>query len=513
MNPFIIARKWPDKPATIIAETGESMSYSELANQAARIATVLRASGLRYGDHIAFMQRNGLGFHPICWGAWLAGLYFTPISTHLKAEEVAHIILDSGATVVIADPAFHDAVHQAREITGPDAARWFMTGPALGPFASLTDAVEAAAPMQSSPDFQVGSDMLYSSGTTGRPKGILPGLEKKRDDPDPLSKLFETLYGFSDQTVYLTPAPLYHGSPLKFSMAIHRFGGTNVILSKFDAAQALAAIEDYTVTHSQWVPTMLHRLHRLPVEVRQGHDLSSHQVAIHAAAPCPPDLKRQMIEWWGPIIHEFYAGSEAAGLTAITSEEWLERPGSVGRAVLGVVHIVDEKGKELPPGENGHVYFSDGPRVTYHNDPQKTAAATLPNGWFTLGDMGWLDPDGYLYLSDRKDFMIITGGVNVYPKEIEDVLTMHPQVRDVAVFGLPNEEFGEEIWAVIQPESAHDVDRARLEETLRQYCRTKLSPIKTPRVFDFVETLPRMENGKLYKTALRRNYLSAEEKT
>ncbi len=513
MNPFVIAGTSPDKPATIIAETGERMSYTQLADRAARIATVLRASGLDRGDHIAFMLKNGLEFHPICWGAWLAGLYFTPISTHLKAEEVAHIILDSGAQCVIAEPVFQDVVLQARDVTGPATARWFMTRAAASPFEALDDAVAAASPMQSAGDSAIGADMLYSSGTTGQPKGILPSLEKKRDDADPLSKLFEKLYGFSDKTIYLTPAPLYHGSPLKFSMAVHRFGGTNVILSKFDAARSLAAIGDFSVTHSQWVPTMLHRLSRLPEEVKQGYDLSSHQVAIHAAAPCPPELKQQMIDWWGPIIHEFYAGSEAVGLTAITSEEWLQRPGSVGRAVLGVVHIVDEEGKELLPGETGHIYFSDGPQVTYHNDPQKTAAATLPNGWFTLGDMGWLDEDGYLFLSDRKDFMIITGGVNVYPKEIEDALIMHPQVRDVAVFGLSDEEFGEAIWAVVQPERLCEVDHSQLEEKLREYCRARLSPIKTPRVFDFVETLPRMDNGKLYKTALRRSYLGAGART
>jgi acyl-CoA synthetase (AMP-forming)/AMP-acid ligase II len=349
--------------------------------------------------------------------------------------------------------------------------------------------------------------MLYSSGTTGKPKGILPRLDQKRDDPNPLAMLLRRLYGFDHATRYLTPAPLYHGSPLKFSMAVHRFGGTNVIMERFDADGALAAIDDYKVTHSQWVPTMLHRLVRLPDEVRARHDLSSHRVAIHAAAPCPVELKHQVIDWWGPIVHEFYAGSEAVGFTAIDTAEWLERPGSVGRAVLGEIHIVGEDGAEVPIGEIGQIYFGNAPQIIYHNDPEKTARAYLANGWITLGDMGRVDEEGYLYLSDRKDFMIITGGVNVYPKEIEDVLVMHPSVDDAAVFGLPNAEFGEEIKAVVQP-AAWPRDETALIDELTRHCRERLSSIKLPKSFDLARALPRQENGKLYKKALRESYLA-----
>jgi long-chain acyl-CoA synthetase len=505
MNPLVVAEHDKHRSAIVLAGSGNSISYGELSDQMRRVAKAFLDMGLVYGDHIALMLPNGLDYHPICWGAWLAGLYFTPISTHLKEDEVEHLVSDSGSSLVICAPEFEEVMRNVR-VRQPHVSHWLTTGPATEGFASLGEIAERNTPLETSADHLVGSDMLYSSGTTGRPKGIVPPLGRKRDDADPLSTLLSKLYGFSDETVYLNPAPLYHGSPLKFTMAVHRFGGTVVIMPKFDAEAALQAIQDHKVTHSQWVPTMLHRMYRLPDETKAKFDLSSHQVAVHAAAPCPPELKRAMLDWWGDILHEFYAGSEAVGYTAIGPKEWREKPGSVGKSVFGAIHVVDDEGKELPPGQIGQIYFSGGPKISYHNSPEKTASAYLPNGWFTMGDMGHLDADGYLYLADRADFMIITGGVNVYPKEIEDLLIMHPAIQDVAVFGVPNEDFGEEVKAVVQPYDLSG-DLEALAEELLAFCREKLSRIKSPRTIDFVETLPRRDNGKLYKKSLREMYL------
>ncbi len=507
MNPLVMARQDPDRPATINASTGEMMSYGALDDLSRRLAAGFRALGLQPGDHIAMMVSNELMFHPICWGAWLAGLYFTPVSTRLRRDEVEHLITDSGSKLVIASPSFEDLMVDLKA-TLPGVGNWFLTAAGAGGLPTIDDLVAGLEPLEVGPNALVGADMLYSSGTTGKPKGILPRLGLRRDDPNPLAMLLKRLYGFDQDTRYLTPAPLYHGSPLKFSMAIHRFGGVNVIMERFDAEEALAVIAGHGVTHSQWVPTMLHRMVRLPAEVKARHDLSKHRVAIHAAAPCPVELKRQIIDWWGPIVHEFYAGSEAVGFTAIDTPEWLERPGSVGRAVLGDIHIVGEAGVELPAGEVGQIYFGGGPKVAYHNDAEKTARAYHPKGWMTLGDMGRVDDEGYLYLSDRKDFMIITGGVNVYPKEIEDVLIMHPDVEDAAVFGVPNAEFGEEVKAVVQP-VVWPNDEAAFIEALSNHCRGRLSSIKLPKSFDLARALPRQENGKLYKKALRDIYLAA----
>ncbi len=505
MNPFLIAKERPAAVATIIAETGASMTYGELAETAGRIASAFRALGLQPGDHIALMLPNSIWYHPVGWGAWLAGLYWTPISTRLQHGEVAHILSDSDSRLVVTSPEFEPLMAALQPADTP-VTHWYTIGEGDSRFLPITALIDGHTPIETTPQTPAGSDMLYSSGTTGRPKGILPKLGRARDEADPLSTLLTKLYGFTQDSVYLCPAPLYHGSPLKYTLAIHRVGGTNVIMTKFDAEEALAAIERYHVTHSQWVPTMLSRMVRLPDEVKAQYDLSSHAVAVHAAAPCPPELKRQLIDWWGPIVHEFYAGSEAIGYTAIDTEQWLAHPGSVGRTVLGEIHIVGEDGEELPAGEVGQIYFGAGPQIAYHNDPEKTASVYHAHGWITMGDMGRLDEEGYLYLSDRKDFMIITGGVNVYPKEIEDLLAVHPAVADVAVFGVPNEEFGEEVKAVVQPVEWPD-DEASFSDMLTAHCRANLSAIKVPRSFDLARELPRQENGKLYKKALRAAYL------
>jgi acyl-CoA synthetase (AMP-forming)/AMP-acid ligase II len=300
---------------------------------------------------------------------------------------------------------------------------------------------------------------------------------------------------------------MYHAAPLRFSLAFHRVGSTVVVMERFDAEQALALIEEHRVTHSQWVPTMFIRMLKLPAEVRQRYDVSSLQVAIHAAAPCPVAAKEQMIEWWGPVLHEYYAGTEGNGFVYCNSEQWLDHKGTVGQALMGEIHIVGEDGEELPAGEPGTVYFGGGAEFSYHNDPEKTAASRDPKGrgWTTLGDVGYLDEDGFLYLTDRKAYMIITGGVNVYPQEAENVLALHPKVADVAVFGVPNEDFGEEVKAVVEPIAIDDAG-PELERELIAYCREHLADVKCPRTIDFRPELPRHPTGKLYKRLLKDEY-------
>ncbi|MCP4958149.1 MAG: AMP-binding protein, partial [Actinomycetia bacterium] len=357
------------------------------------------------------------------------------------------------------------------------------------------------------PDESPGFTMLYSSGTTGRPKGVkrpLPG--HAIDELDPRTANFmTTLYQYAPDMVYLSPAPMYHAAPLGCSQAVHRVGGTLVIMEKFDATQCLADLERYQVTHSQFVPTMFVRMLKLDEAERAGHDLSTLKVAIHAAAPCPVVVKKRMIEWWGPILYEYYAGSEGNGATIITSEEWLERPGSVGRVRTGQIHICDDEGYDLPPGEEGGIYFSGAGTYEYYKAPDKTAEAMLPGGRTTLGDIGYLDDDGYLFLTDRKAHMIISGGVNIYPQEIEDAMVMHPKVADVAVFGVPDPDMGEQVKAVVQPVDGLD-GSSELEAELIAFSRDHIAHYKCPKSVDFETELPRLPTGKLYKRILRDRY-------
>ena len=305
--------------------------------------------------------------------------------------------------------------------------------------------------------------------------------------------------------VYLSPAPLYHAAPLRFCMSVHQVGGTVIVMERFDPEEALALIQRYQVTHSQVVPTMFVRMLKLPDEVRARYDVSSLAGVVHAAAPCPVALKEQMIEWWGPIIHEYYAGTEGNGFVYCNSEDWLAHKGTVGKAIAGEIHIVDEDGEEVPVGQEGTIYFGGGTEFEYHNDPKKTAESRNDKGWSTLGDVGRLDEDGFLYLTDRKSYMIITGGVNVYPQEAENILAMHPKVLDVAVIGVPNEDFGEEVKAVVQPMDMAEAG-PDLERELIAYCREHLADVKCPRSVDFTDELPRHPTGKLYKRLLRDKY-------
>ena len=491
-----------------MAESGQTISYGELEDDSNRIAHLFRSLGLQRGDSIALCLENHPAFFKICWGAMRSGLYFTAISYRLQADEVEYIINDCGAKVLITSAHLTETFHGFREKLRNNPNCYMVDGTTAG--AESFEAAIREQPTTQISDQSYGQSLLYSSGTTGRPKGVKKPLPTMAwGEPDPVYLSRTTRYGFNEDSVYLSPAPLYHAAPLGFTMTVLRDGGVCVVMEHYDSERALELIERHRVTHSQWVPTMFVRMLKLPEDVRHRYRLDSHRVAIHAAAPCPVTVKEQMIDWWGPIIYEYYAGTEGNGSTTITSEEWLQHKGSVGRPSAECkVHILDDDGKELPTGEAGGVYFEGGGKFEYLGDETKTSASRSQEGWTTLGDIGYLDEDGYLYLTDRKSFMIISGGVNIYPQETENALITHPRVMDVAVFGIPNEEFGEEVKAVVQPVDMADAGPA-LEAELIAYAREKISHIKCPRTIDFMEALPRHPTGKLYKRLLKDKYWEA----
>jgi long-chain acyl-CoA synthetase len=507
MYPGVFAETTPDKPAYIMATSGHTVSYKELDDAANRLSQLFAAAGLKPGDHVALCLENHPRFLEVVWGAHYAGLIYTAASSRLTSNELAYIVNDCGAKAFITSTYKAD---QAAEIAPeiPNVRVRLMLDGAIEGHERYEEVV-AAYPAEPLPDRVEGMDMLYSSGTTGRPKGVLRAW-----DPQPLGTapgltlLLGGLFGFDADSMYLSPAPLYHAAPLRYTLTVHQLGGTAVIMEHFDAEQFLALVERHAITHTQLVPTMFVRMLKLPKETRQKYDMSSLKVAVHAAAPCPVPVKKQMIAWWGPIIHEYYAGTEGNGFVYCNSEQWLAHEGTVGVPVLGKVHIVDEEGNDLPPYESGTIFFEGGGTFEYHNDPDKTRGSRNEAGWSTLGDVGYLDADGYLYLTDRKAYMIITGGVNVYPQEAENVLVTHPKVLDVAVFGVPNEDFGEEVKAVVQPAQmpSTDDEGAMLERELIAYCKTQLADVKCPRSIDFRPELPRHPTGKLYKRLLKDEY-------
>jgi len=503
-HPSIHAQNHPHKIAYQMAGSGKAITYRELDELSNQGAQLFRALGLKPGDHVAFLMENRLAFMEIAWAAQRSGLYYTAISRYLTKDEIAYIIRDCGAKVFITSPKCAEQVRDL--VTAADGPLFFMVDEPEPGFRSW-DKEAGAQPTMPIADPVAGYDMLYSSGTTGRPKGIKKDFEGNPiEQASPLLRvLCADMCGMNADSIYLSPAPLYHAAPLRFNMMAIVLGGTSIIMEHFDAEDFLRLVEKYKVTQSQLVPTMFVRMLKLPEDVRKSYDVSTLKGAIHAAAPCPVDVKARMIEWWGPILIEYYAGSEGNGVTVCTSKQWLEHRGSVGRAVVGKIKILGEDDKELPTGEIGSVYFADAPVFSYHNDPEKTKRAYNEKGWSTLGDVGYLDADGFLYLTDRKSYMIISGGVNIYPQETEDVLITHPDVADVAVFGVPNEEMGEEVKAVVQP---HDMARAgkAFEEQLILFCRQHLSPIKCPRSIDFEPELPRTPTGKLVKRHLRERY-------
>ena len=501
MHPIAHAASRPDHPAVIMSGSGKQMTYGEMDAAANRFAQLLRARGIGAGDAFAVLLENRIEYYTLIWGSQRAGTMLVPISSRLTAPEAAYIIRDAEARLLITSGYFTGMLDAIRAEC-PGLAVLVMDSGDAEDFAAALGA-QAADPI---PDQSAGMVMLYSSGTTGRPKGIRPAPP---EDPDPQATV--PLVGLAvmgagmptdGSMVYLSPAPLYHAAPIGWSSVVHRLGGTVVMMERFDPEEALAAIAKYRVTDSQWVPTHFVRFLKLDPAIRTKYDLSSHQRALHAAAPCPVPIKQEMIEWWGEIVNEYYAGSEGIGMTLIRSGDWLTHPGSVGRAIYGTVHVCGPDGAELGPDEDGLIYFENALLPTYHNDPAKTAEAMHPKGWMTLGDIGHLDKDGFLFLTDRKSHMIISGGVNIYPQEIENLLVTHPKVMDAAVIGAPCPDLGEKVVAVVQPRDMADAGPG-LEADLRDFLSASLSKIKMPKLFDFRPDLPREANGKLYKRELR----------
>ena len=510
MHPGLIAVAQPNKIAYVMADSGQAVTYKELNDDSCRVAQLFRSRGLQWGDHIALMLENHAIFHKICWGAQRSGLYYTAISWRLQQPEVAYIVANCEAKVFISSYGRKDVVAPLAEQLRAAGVACFMVDGTVPGFESLE---EALAKMPTAPiaDEAEGTSMLYSSGTTGYPKGVNRPLERVGFGEGVAAAHLKNLYNATEDSVYLSPAPLYHAAPLGFTMGCLRFGTTVIVMEQFDPERALQYIEQFKVTHSQWVPTMFVRMLKLPEDVRRKYDLSSLQVAVHAAAPCPMSVKEQMISWWGPVLHEYYAGTEGNGFVKCDSTEWLAHKGTVGKALNCVVRICDDEGNELPVRETGTIYFEGGGKFEYYKDPEKTRASQHPQGWTTLGDVGYLDDDGFLYLTDRKHFMIISGGVNIYPQEAENVLIGHPKVVDVAVFGVPNEEFGEEVKAVVQLADMNDAGAA-LEQTLIAYCRSHIAALKCPRSIDFDAELPRHPTGKLYKRLLKDRYWEGHNK-
>jgi acyl-CoA synthetase (AMP-forming)/AMP-acid ligase II len=509
MAPSWHAAQTPDVPAIVMGSSGVTVTYRQLDERSRKFAHALRSRGLKVGDHIAILMENCPAFIEAAWAAQRAGLYYTAINSHLRPGEVQYVLDDCRAAALVSSQALTDVV------AGLDTSRIPLRVSADGGLAGFEryDDVVAAQPWAPLADECEGREMLYSSGTTGRPKGVRKPLPGNRFG-DPASTPAQIAQGLTAgnggaDAVYLCPAPLYHSAPLIGSMSWQRVGATVILMEKFDPRECLELIERHHVTDAQFVPTMFIRMLRLARAERERYDVSSLRRVLHTAAPCPITVKRQMLDWWGPIIDEYYSGTEDLGASYISAHEWLAHPGSVGRPI-DECHIVGPDGHELRAGDVGVVYFAGGRRFEYHNDPDKTATVANDKGWRTLGDMGFLDEDGYLYLTDRQAHMIISGGVNIYPQEAENVLAGHPAVTDVAVIGVPDDEMGEAVKAIVQLADSVVPD-ADLKFDLIAYCRSQLATFKCPRTVEFVDELPRDPNGKLYKRLLRERYWVGHE--
>ena len=486
-----------------MADTGMVSTYADLDACANRGAHFLRSLGLQSGDTLAMCVENAPCFFHVACAALRSGLTLVPVSTKLTVSEIAFIVRDSGAKAAVLSDAVGEAYVKVPQAL--DDVLLIGVGRNEAGYRSWDEGL-AAQPETPLHDECAGRDMLYSSGTTGRPKGIVYGdVGSGTRTSRSAVRMFDRLNVDSD-AVYLSPAPLYHSAPFGWSIGMLELGGTIVVMPRFEPEEALSLIEKYRVSVSQWVPTHFSRLVKLPPEVRNRYDVSSLKVAIHAAAPCPVPVKQEMIAWWGPIILEYFGSSEQTALTFITSEEWLSHPGSVGKCVLGKLHICDECGEPLPVGEIGEIYSEGGMNFAYHNDSEKTTKSRNRYGWSTVGDVGYLDRDGYLYLTDRKNFTIISGGVNIYPQEIENLLVTHPRVADVAVIGVPDADLGEKVTAVVQPLHMADANDAFRSELL-EWMRPSLSSVKLPKQIDFRPELPRLPTGKMAKHVLRAEYL------
>src|ERR1700756_463910 len=517
IRPHTSAHGGANKPAIILHPSGTVITFDDLEARANRLAHRFRKAGLREGDTVAILMENNEHIHAVMWAARRSGLYYVPINTHLTAAEAAYIIDNSNAKAIIGSAPLRETCEGlAVHLPGGLPALLMITGPippgdspasAWYPQPNWERYPECVADQPDTPiEYEVEGDLLqYSSGTPGRPKGIK--RELRHVAPAEAPGMMSALVGFwmDPDAVYLSPAPLYHTAPSVWSMNVQAGGITTVVLEKFDAEGCLDAIQRHRVTHAQFVPAMFVRMLKLPQDVRDSYDLSSLKRVMHAAAPCPVEIKKQMMDWWGPIIDEYYASSEAIGSTLITAEDWLAHPGSVGKPMLGGVHIVGEDGTEQPPGQAGEIYFEGGYSFEYLHDPTKTAASRDKHGWVTVGDVGYLDDEGYLYLTDRRHHMIISGGVNIYPQEAENLLVTHPKVLDAAVFGVPDDEMGQRVMAAVQTvEEADATDQ--FGDELMAWLRDQLSHFKCPRSIAFEAQLPRTDTGKLYKNGLIEKY-------
>jgi long-chain acyl-CoA synthetase len=497
----------PLQPAFIMASTGEAVTYRELEARCNRLAHLFRQRGLRRLDHYSIFMENNSRYLEACGAGERSGLYFTCVNSFLTASELAYILNNSQSRILITSVAKLDIAREALK----EAPKVELCIVADGEGESdrivgLADASKGL-PKTSIADECVGTAMLYSSGTTGRPKGILRPLpEQPPGHQLALFDFLEKLWQYREGMIYLSPAPLYHSAPQAAVNLTIRVGGTVIIMEKFDPEHYLQLVQRWGVTHSQLVPTMFSRLLKLPEEVRNRYDLSSLEIAIHAAAPCPALVKDDMIKWWGPIIHEYYGATEGLGFTACNSQEWLVHRGTVGKVLLGDLHILDENMQECPTGTAGTVWFKTASPFEYFNDPERTKEARSSDGSMsTVGDVGYVDADRFLYLTDRATFMIISGGVNIYPQECENLLITHPKIADAAVFGVPNPDLGEEVKAVVQPMPGIEPCE-ELAQELIAFCGQSLSRQKVPRSIDFEDQLPRLPTGKLYKRLLRDRY-------
>ncbi len=502
---WTLAQQDPNHLALVTPE-GREIPAGELLANCNRLTHGLRALGLKSGDCVATVLANGPEMIEVYLATFQAGLYLTPINHHLTASEIAYIVTDSEAKVLIASSRFAAECRQAADDAGMAPEHRFASGVIDGfrPYAQLGAGQREEAPEQRS----AGQVMNYTSGTTGRPKGVRRTLLPY--EPDAVASMyamFLAMFGIEPggKGVHLTGSPLYHTAVLTFAASSLHYGHTVVLMDKWGPETSLELMEKYRVSSSHMVPTQFHRLLALTEQKRSSYDLSSLRHMIHAAAPCPVDIKRRMIEWWGPCIYEYYAASEGGG-TLVTPQEWLEYPGTVGRAWAGSdIRILDDEGKDCPPNQPGTVYILlANADFEYHKDKDKTAE-NRRDGYFTVGDIGYLNEQGYLFLCDRKTDMIISGGVNIYPAETEAALLSHPKVGDAAVFGIPHSDWGEEVKAVIEAASGVEAGD-ELARELDAHCKANLAKYKCPRSFDFIEEMPRDPNGKLYKRKLRDPY-------
>lgn len=512
MFPGKYAHEKADHPCLIMAGSGEVVTYGEFEARTNRLAHLLRAHGLNHRDHYAIFMENHVRYAEACGAGARAGLYYTCINSYLNAEEVAFIVNDSESQVLITSKARSEVALEA--LKQCPRVKLALIVDDENPEPPFVDFVAATADHPSTPiaDEWFGTAMLYSSGTTGRPKGILRPLpDNPPTEPIPLYTFLTELFQYREEMIYLSPAPLYHSAPNAAVNFTIRMGGTVVVMEKFDPEQYLRLIEEHKITHTQLVPTMFSRMLKLPDEVRERYDLSSLEYTVHAAAPCPAKVKQQMIDWWGPIIHEYYGATEGLGFAYCDSQEWLDHPGTVGKVILGDLHVLDDDDQPCAPETPGTLWFKTATPFEYFNDPEKTAESRSADGSMsTVNDIGYVDSDGFLYLTDRKTFMIISGGVNIYPQECENLLITHPKIADAAVFGVPNEDLGEEVKAVVQLMPGNEPGSA-LEQELIAFCREHLSHVKCPKSVDFEDELPRLPTGKLYKRLLRDRYWEGAE--